>query len=493
MPKTGPPGSEERLPRSIFVPKQDPRKDARETVDSILSDRFMAFLSILLLPIILIPLFFSLSSSALSFIDICDGTIVVFFVVEYLSKLYLSENRWAFFKSPWHIVDLTVVILSFVSYLPLIGLGGRGSTTLLLRLVRLPRALAVGGRTAASRIRPAEVQQVVVEEVAQTVIRRVGPDFKESDNLSWEDVERALKTTEQEWIDIHNVNEEGILRLSKMLRVPPHEFKAKRVDDIYPHIAYVQQMSFIFLQAGRIKYPETSEHFMTILRLGETIICSGPKIITVSPHGEDTFKSSLADTMAQPPDHRSFVILVLYGILDASLRQYRSLFSEIELEISAISNTPRWRLPKDFLRRMYELNKEVVRLVSNLTHFRELLGVAVTRELPIDGFDDSIKEDFQTLQEETSYLNEVADDIVENTRTMIDLYINQSSFETNRILKILAVVTVMSIIPAALSGILGTNLPDVPYPLVLWQLILVTGIAMTFSGYCFYRLGWLRS
>ncbi len=484
---------DQTLPRSIFVPQEDPRKDGRETVDTLLSDRFMAFLSILLLPIILIPLFVGLTSYETSFFDICDATIVVFFVVEYVSKLYFAKSRWEFFTSPWHIVDLVVVVLSFLGYLPLVILQGHGSTTLLLRLLRLPRAIAVGGRTAGSRIRTEQTSQAAMVQQPQTVIRQVGADLAaEQDNLTWADVEKHLSTKEQEWIDIHNITEDGIVRLSNLLQVAPRHFKVDRIDEVYPHIDYVQHMSFIFLQSGQIQYPERSEHFLTISRLGETVICWGPKVISASPHGTDMFERSLAEIRTIRGEH-SFTVSVLYGILDATLKEYKSLFSEIEYEISIIGSTPRSRLPKDFLRRMYELNKQVVRLVSNLVHFRELLGVTVSRRVPIEGFDEGAREAFQRLQEETAYMNDIADDIVGNLRTLIDLYINQSSFETNRILKILAVISVLAIIPAVLTGLLGTNLLGQPYRLDLWQLVMVVLIAMSFVGYCFVKLGWLKN
>jgi Mg2+ and Co2+ transporter CorA len=481
------------LPRSIFVPQDDPRKNLRDTVYSILTDKFMAFLSIVLLPIILLPLFFSFTASELSFFDICDVTIIIFFVVEYFSKLYLAENRWEYFKAPWHLVDLAVVILSFVSYVPFFGLQGRGSTTLLLRLLRLPRALAVGGRAAASRMKATATVQDTAVKLPETIIRQVGSDLTtEHDGLSWEDLEKHLLTKDHEWIDIHNITEEGILKLSDMLRVPPRHFKARQVDEIYPRIEYVQEMSFIFLQSGEIKYPEQPAAYLTIARRGEVVICRGPKIISASPHGIDMFKKALVEAQSHSTEH-GFTVSVLYGILDSTLKEYRSLFSEIELEVTKIGSTPRSKLPKDFLQRMYELNKEVVRLVSNLVHFKELLGVTVSGRVPVEGLDDSALEEFRVLQEETSYMNEIADDIVERVRTIIELYINQSSFETNRILKILAVITSLAVIPAALSGVLGSNLLGQPYQLELWQLVLITLITMTFVGYCFYKLGWLKA
>lgn len=492
--KMSSPGSDgSALPRSIFIPQVDPRKDMRETVDSVLSDKFMAFLSVLLIPIILLPFFFVPSPDVLSFFSICDVTIILFFVVEYLSKLYLAKSRWEYFKSPWHLVDLTVVMLSFVSYLPFLGLQSKGSTALLLRLIRLPRAFAVGGRTAGSRVRTTEEEQVVVEKEPEVVIRHVGADLaNERDGLTWEEMESRLATPEQEWFDIHNISENGILRLSAMLRVPPHAFKSAQVDELYPRIDTLQRMTLIFLQSGKLRYPEVEGHYLTIAREGEVVISRGPKVISASPHGTDMFRKAMTVAQSELSKH-SFAASVLYGILDSTIKEYRSLFSEIEVEVTRISGTPRSKLPRDFLARMYELNKQVVHTVSNLVHFKEIIKLIISGRVPLEGLDDSAVDDFQDLLDETDFLNDIADDIVERVRTIIELYINQASFETNRVLKILAVITALAIIPSAVGGLLGMNLLDMPYQFRLWQVLLGVGISMAFVSYCFIKLGWLRS
>jgi Mg2+ and Co2+ transporter CorA len=139
------------------------------------------------------------------------------------------------------------------------------------------------------------------------------------------------------------------------------------------------------------------------------------------------------------------------------------------------------------------LDKEVSRLVSNLVHFKDLLGRIISEKVPLEGFDKSAEEAFHVLQDSAVYLNEIAHDAIENLRSTIDLYINQTSFETNRILKILAVITAISVIPSAIGGLMGTNLLDVPFGLYLWELCFVIGVAMTFAVYTFYKLGWLKS
>ena len=97
--------------------------DLRTVVYSVLSDRFMALLSILLIPIILLPFVMELPPSVLNFMDVCDWSIVFVFVAEYASKLYLAGDRRAHFREPWHLVDLVIVVIPFVQFLPVLGIG----------------------------------------------------------------------------------------------------------------------------------------------------------------------------------------------------------------------------------------------------------------------------------------------------------------------------------------------------------------------------------
>jgi Mg2+ and Co2+ transporter CorA len=477
------------LPRSIFVPSKDPHAEYREIVYSLLSDRFMAFLSLLLLPIIILPLVISLPDTILSFFDICDVMIILFFVVEYVLKLYLAESSWDYFRSPWHLLDLTVIILSFVSYVPLVGLTGKGSALLLVRLLRLPRAFAIGGRTATSRIKKEDEAPAAPQAKPEVVIRQIGAsNLAEAHTISWGDLQKRLTTDEQEWIDLTNASESDVLRLGTVLRVHERNFNIRQVDEVHPHVGRVQRMVLIFLHSGEVRYPERASDYFTIARRGVIIIYNGPKIISVSPHKNDLF-SRVQDALVEEKGDHGFVVSVLHGILDANLKDYRNVISEIEMEVSRIANTPRSKLPRDFLQRMYQLNKATLRLTSNMVHFKEVLGRLVSGRVPLEGAGDEAKQDFETLSDELSYLNEIADDVSESLKTVTEVYINQSSFETNRILKIIALITSLSVIPATVGGLLGI---DGPYDFVLWQVVLVLAISMMFIAYCFAKLGWLK-
>jgi len=476
------------LPRSIFVPEEDPRLEAREAVDAILSDAFMAFLSLLLLPIILIPFFVTLPPTLNELFDAGNLTIIVFFVVEYGAKLYLAQSRRAFVRSPWHLLDLVVIVLSLGSYAPLFGLAGHGSAVLLVRLLRLPRAFAVAGRTAGRRGPEPEAPPTEVE--LQPVIRQVDPArIAEPHSLTWEELDAHLGTKDVEWIHLSNFSESALVRLGAALRLPEHRFRIQQLDDVPPHAARVGESVLLFLQTGEVRYPNRSQEFYTVVRRGTVVIVRGPKVISASPHEHDLFAKveHLMDAEKSVPT--DFRLRVVAALLESTLTDYRRLFNEIEIEIAAISRTPRAKLPKDFLLRIYELHKAIARLSSNTVHFRSLLGRLVSSRVPIPGMDETAKSHFETLSDETSYLSDVAEETGDSLQTVVDVYTNQSSFETNRILKILAVITAVAIIPATIGGLLGI---DGPYDFVLWQVLLEVALGMVFATYCFIKLGWLR-
>jgi Mg2+ and Co2+ transporter CorA len=487
------PPAEPRRVTSIFAVDTDPRRAGREAVNAVLSDLFMAFLSILLLPIILIPLLVPLSDTYLGLLDIGDATIVAFFIAEYFSKLYLSKDRRAHFLEPWHLLDLTIVVLSIVTYLPIFALNGRGSYALLARLIRLPRVFAVAGRTAGSRLESAPEAVAPPPPPKPMVIRQLDPDLRTTHSgLTWEELEARLKDDRPEWIDIHNVPPEGIARLSRMLGVSESQFKTRVMDEIYPHVTFVQKASLLFLQLGELKYPDRPGSFLTIQRSGAVVLCLGRKILTVSPHDLDLVEKVLTSPRAFPTD-QDFAVSVLYGIEGRMVEDYKSILSDIELEVSNIGRIPRSKLPKDFLEHAYQLSKEVSRLGSNLIHFRQMLAVIIAKKVPLEGFDARAEEEFQVLHDETQFLDEIAEDLGDRVGSITELYINQEAFETNRILKILAVITSVSVIPAAVSGILGENVLGTPFPATLWEVVLGMSLTMAFIVYSFLKLGWLRA
>jgi len=85
---------------------------------------------------------------------------------------------------------------------------------------------------------------------------------------------------------------------------------------------------------------------------------------------------------------------------------------------------------------------------------------------------------------------------VTNTRegvlSVIELHLNVVSFEMNRVMRVLAVVSVLGLIPAVIGGLLGMNLADNPWPFTLPQVAFGVCLGMVLGLYLFLVKGWLR-
>jgi Mg2+ and Co2+ transporter CorA len=191
-------------------------------------------------------------------------------------------------------------------------------------------------------------------------------------------------------------------------------------------------------------------------------------------------------------DNNPVTVVVLYSIIEREIHNYHAIVDDIERELMHMENIPRSEIPADFLEHAFQLKKDVTGLVSNLLHLKEILGLIDSKRVPLEGFTSAWEEMFDLLEDEVGFLVESANNAKENLLSIIDLHINRTDYETNRILKILAVITMLGVIPASISGVLGANLLDAPYSVDLWQIVGVIIILLVFTAYVFIKLDWLK-
>jgi voltage-gated potassium channel len=87
----------------------------------------MLVISVLWLPVLIVPMIARLTGDVATTFDFVDYVIWALFAAEYLAKLYLAPSRWAFIKS--HVLDLVVVAVPMFR---------------VLRVLRIIRVLRIG-------------------------------------------------------------------------------------------------------------------------------------------------------------------------------------------------------------------------------------------------------------------------------------------------------------------------------------------------------------
>jgi Mg2+ and Co2+ transporter CorA len=474
--------------------EDDPLKNARDNVDKVLSDGFMIFLAVLMLPIILIPIFVSsLDQQYLDFLNTADIAIIGIFYVEYLLKLAYAKDRWKHFINAWHILDLIIIMLPLMELFPILGIGlARRSP--LLRLVRLARIMAVGGRTVKRRIHDTGHSSVASAPAISMRAQVVDQDFETvKKDISIAEVKKFWQSPSQTWIDISGISEEDLEELSATIGIPNIVLTSKLADESYPRIDYLERHSMIFLLSGSTELHRRGTHHLLICRTGLLIICSGRNIMTISKQRSDTFEEVLKRARRQFPAGRPLLVSILYSILEHIIHKYKLIIGEVEHELLRIENIPSDETPRDFLETTFQLKKEVNRLVSSLLHLKEVLTVIMNRRVPLEGFDSAHEELFDILADETVYLHETAQNSKDDLSSLIELHINTTSYEMNKVMRVIAVITCLAVIPAFIGGMLGMNIIGASWPLLLWQVLAMTLAAMTGVAYMFYKLGWFKT
>ena len=62
----------------------------------------------------------------------------------------------------------------------------------------------------------------------------------------------------------------------------------------------------------------------------------------------------------------------------------------------------------------------------------------------------------------------------------------------NRVMRVLAILSALGLVPAVVGGLLGMNLIDNPWPATLPQVAFGVAWAMLFALYLFFAKGWIR-
>jgi Mg2+ and Co2+ transporter CorA len=62
----------------------------------------------------------------------------------------------------------------------------------------------------------------------------------------------------------------------------------------------------------------------------------------------------------------------------------------------------------------------------------------------------------------------------------------------NRVMKVIAVITCIAVIPSIIGGLLGVNLTEGDFPIKLTEIFFIVFSLMLLGLYAFYKMDWLK-
>jgi Mg2+ and Co2+ transporter CorA len=228
-----------------------------------------------------------------------------------------------------------------------------------------------------------------------------------------------------------------------------------------------------------------------VTTIGLVIVDREKAIVTISKAENRFFEPILADLTGSATAEGPLAVRVLYGLLDRINEAYARILSEMESGMIQLESTPNNEMPENFLDSVFQLKRVTSVLVTSLFHQKTVTAI-VARSIPPTGPWAGQKSIFDALTDESVYLHETAGNIREGLLSLIDVHINTVSYEMNRAMRVIAVLSALVLIPTLIGQVLGMNILETPFELYLWEVTTWTIISMLVVGWIFYRLGWLR-
>ncbi|MFA5309917.1 MAG: CorA family divalent cation transporter [Dehalococcoidales bacterium] len=472
--------------------KPDRKQSVRDMVNLILPDSLMIFLALIMVPVVLLPLLVDLPGSIDVSLNFIDYIILGIFIIEYLFKTVFARNVLKHIFNPWHLLDLLIIAVPLVNLLPMVSLKF-GSSSLMLRLLRIVRLLAIGGRAVDRKVQlgsPA-AQAAAPENTSLEINVMDGHLENNYRNVPLSDLKKYLDSPSHTWADISYISEDDYDLFSDILGIPRILLESELIDESYPRADYFEHYAMIFARIADMQFSQEGPARLLVNRKGLLVICQKQNVITVSKSKTDLFRQIIEKAKKIHSPQEPVVVTILYTILKYLLDQDKQIIAALERELMILESSPLKNRPAGFLETTFHFRKEVDQLVPSLLHLKEIIAVITSKRVPLEGFAERHEKIFDILMDEATYLHETAANVRDNVQSLIDLYINTTSFETNKVMRVIAVITSLGIIPA-LMGLLGSNVIGNPWNIHLWQVFSIVGIVMLAMGWIFYRLGWLK-
>ena len=439
----------------------------------ILSEPVMGFLALAALSAGIAPMLFPVPAWLARAIAIGEWAIIALFAVEYLVHLALAHDRRRFVRNPWRIVDALIILAPLASLLPWAPNFLRSSPA--LRVLRLARVILFGAR-ARRRLAPG-ADMGIAEKAPSGPLRisALSPTDSQPRASDWDELHRWLAKPDERWMHVANLDAAHIKEIGSVVDLPDVMVDAALRESSYPRLVSKARWCAFALSLPAGTRAPRSPVLLLVSRGHLLSLTLRAMELQSRPAYEDV------------PWGTRCALHVIAAVLDRN----ETLAAQVEHELRALESVGADKSPETFFEAIFRLKRNLALAKGDLWRLRNLLNLLAEgrRELPGLGGDNA---DLKHLSEQADYLHETVEKAHEQLLTLLDLHLNIASYDVNRFMRLLAVVSSLALIPTIIGGLLGMNILGNPWPVTLAQVAFGTFILMLCVLYAFLAKGWLR-
>jgi Mg2+ and Co2+ transporter CorA len=449
----------------------------------LLGEACLGFLAIVAAGLTVLPMLFKVSAQGEVLLEAGQWLIIFLFAVEYGLAFTSAQSKRTFVLNPWRVVDAATILVPLVTFIP--GASDLLRSSPVLRLVRLARLLTLGVRASGVMVRETKSAAVPVKPGPVQVHMLPGLGAGAPRMTTWDEFVRWAKQPQAGWYSLANVGEHNLPELELATGIPADFISSHLFGTNYPHLEKTDRFISLFVWV-----PETSAR-QTTERNGVLLFANEKGVLTFSrrpAHLLEKIAKTQESELTPLPFPARMTCQFLKVILDAN----ENLVGQYEQKLGELEELPVRESRPQFFEETFRLKKELSAAQSDLWRLRGVLKDFADSRVEFPGTETGPIAFLGELADKADYLYETVNKTREGVLSLIDLHLNVVSFEVNRVMRVLAVVSVLGLIPAVVGGLFGMNLADNPWPFTLSQVTFAVCMTMVTCLYLFVVKGWLR-
>lgn len=459
------------------------RQRSLSLLSRLFDEQFMGLLAIVALATALAPLVFDFDVRVEGVLTGVEWFLVAAFAAEFVFQGVIAPDRHAWLRSPWRIVDLVIVLGPIVSLLPQVSDLARSS--LMLRMLRLIRAVAFGTRAGVVAVRESALAVDGLDALDPTVRHVTEDGSPGARRPDWQGFLEWVPDPRGGWMHASNVSRRRFVEIATAAGIPAGEIA--NVLDVRGH-AKLRQLGE--RTAVVLVVPTVAESGFPRVRGDRVLAIVAPGGIMTATTGDLDLHRELIPLLGGTTLNRpSFPARVAYALLSMVRARNQHCAQRFDEEAHLLEAEEGGG---DFLRETFRLRREMSARALDLWHVGRIARALAHGKATLAGLDLREEKALDNVLGELESLYETVDKEKEDIQALIEHHINLKSFEMNKFLRLLAVVSFLGLIPSVAGGMLGMNVMGNPWPVTLGQVVFGVAMGMAVSLYVFAIKGWLR-
>lgn len=453
----------------------------------VFNEAAMGFLALVAFAVALGPLVFDLSPAADRALQGVEWALVAIFALDFAVQAATAEDRRAWIRSPWRLVDAVTILGPLAALLP--GISDAASGSLALRLLRVGRAVALGtragGAAAGKRRGPGQTAVAEAPEVKR-VPAGAALDAAASDwgaCLAWS------RDPGPAWFHVARL---AAPQFHEVARAAGAD--AQDVDNVFQPDAPARLRNSANGRAATVFawLPTVApEGFPAVTRTRVALVLAERGLLTATPANFDLPGHLARLTVRSPlPDTLPFPARITLGLLALARDRFQFTAQRFDEEVRRYDSATEGG--QAFLQETFHLRRVISATALDLASLRAIARALADGRAKLRGLDLSQDKFVDDLANDCDRLHDLLGSLKEDVQSVIELHINVKSFEMNKFLKLLAIVSFLGLIPSVAGGMLGMNVAGNPWNVTLGQVAFGVGMTAGTALYVFAVKGWLR-